>query len=185
MKKLILIILPVLFCIYALSYLYLFFADDSGAIEDIGQTAFALFDIVAILRIAYEGTFRISPLIKLGYVGLAMFLLGALMKIQHWEEASLFIFCGCVILAVAYGVHFSRKMGKAVLDWLKFVYVLTALVVMVVRLLHLSTGEIWQWLIMGITLILVATWYFQQLQKKEESFEELAEDNENIFRQEP
>lgn len=184
MKKLILVLLPLFFGISVLSFSSTFFINDSGAIGDIAQYSWSLFVIIAILRIAYEGSFRKSPLNKLGYLGIGIFVVGALMKIQHWTESSLFIFSGSMIIIVGYVAHFSRKSNKEALDWLKLIYALITVVTVVLRLLHISSAEVWLWLIMVATLILVATWYFQQLQHKEESYSELADDDKNIFRQE-
>jgi hypothetical protein len=60
-------------------------------------------------------------------LGIAVFLIGVLFKIQHWSYSSTFTICAILIISITYLLRFILKKNKTLIDFIKAIWLILVL----------------------------------------------------------
>lgn len=184
MRKIFLITLPIFFVLAIACFLYQYLMDFSDILNVSASFFWVCFVFLALGRMFYNGSFKNTAWCRIGYIGFAVLIIGMLFTLQHWPNGRALIVTGSSIIGVAYAIHFIKKQVKEVLDWEKVLYVMISMLTIVFRILHYGYNEELSWLVLTSGIILIATFYFQELKNKEKEADELDHEGENVFKYE-
>ena len=186
MRKFSSVAIPVFFLLSLASGLYISFVHYNAEVD-----LWRRFFQVALAMIAWSAMFSLSSFrktfwVRPAYLGVSILLFGILFKLQHWPYGNALILVGCLIAGTAYLIHFFKKPGKEMLDWLKATYLAVAvstILAKVFRLLNDEISLISDWIILVSGMALLITFYVTVLLKGEkDGRQELDTDGKNVFR---
>jgi hypothetical protein len=110
---------------------------------------------VGLIMLLINGTFIKTKYFKIVQGIISFVIIGALLKIMHWTDyANLIIIVGLIGIAICYFLHFSKKLIKKRLDYLKLLWVIVSYTFTILVFLHLinrdyaEIGNYLLWLIM-------------------------------------
>ena len=83
---------------------------------------------IGIQRIAKMTGFRQKWSWKLSYLGLFMYQIGFLFKLQHWFYGAQFLILSYLFLMVLYSWRFMKKSEKEVFDYVKWIWLILVIV---------------------------------------------------------
>jgi hypothetical protein len=181
MRKIFLITLPILFVLAVACSLHYYLIALNRALIPLGSFFSACFVFLALGRMFYKGSFKNTVWCRIGYFGFAILIVGMLFTLQHWPNGRALIVTGCSVIGIVYAIHFVKKQVKEVLDWEKVLYVMISMLAITFRILHYEYNEELSWLVLTSGIILIATFYFQELKNKEKEADELDE-GKNVFK---
>jgi hypothetical protein len=88
-----------------------------------------------ILYLSKSNIFK-SVFFKIIIIGIAVFIIGVLFKIQHWVGSSIIILSSLVIIFLTYLVRFLSKSNKLLVDYVKVIWLLFAFSAYYFRIMH-------------------------------------------------
>ncbi|RYZ52874.1 MAG: hypothetical protein EOP49_08565 [Sphingobacteriales bacterium] len=185
MRKLVLIAMPVLLALLIFSLLLSQFGP---ANNELLYTFFAVISISFVLfplvTMFWYGTFRKRRWGRVGYLGIAAVIIGALFRLQHWPGGAILPFCGGLLIIVLYLIHFISKRDRKILDWLKLAYTVSAFVSFLAAVRQMVSSPVIL-LVHGVILFsLFIAFYIHILNQTEEDPVALDTDGRNVFRYE-
>jgi hypothetical protein len=92
-----------------------------------------LFSLIIIVK---HGTLIKSKYATYIHLSFLVILLGTVMKIMHSNIGTYILLMGMFTIMVLYGIHFYYKTKKGLLDILKLIYIVSAYLYGIIRLLH-------------------------------------------------
>ncbi len=98
-------------------------------------------EIAGLFMLVLNGTFIKTRYFKLAKLGIAIILIGALFKILHWSGRDLVFIIGFAEIAIVYIISFIHKPIKKRLDYLKLIWVITAITVRAMKFLHYISDD--------------------------------------------
>ena len=114
------------------------YATDLGAV---------IFSIASFILLVQNGTFiRQRQHLRIVSMLFSLFLIGALMKLMHWDYATPLLFISIVGIPIVYLHHFIRKRNKVITDYLKMIFVITNYIGAFLKLEHYFYGSQLLWI---------------------------------------
>lgn len=129
MRKLFLIAVPLL-SVLTLLFNYIIIDQSLAYLTSI------LLGIIGLGYIYQNGIFRHMQLGRFLFLSIAVIIVGALFKLQHWPYGSILFILGVAIAAIIYSAHFIKKPAKYLLDWLKVFFVIMQSITIIFRFSH-------------------------------------------------
>lgn len=182
MKKIMLIALPLLFCVSPVSHVLYYF--DIRATESIYayKVSFASFQFTGALWMYSKGSFRKDRLRIIAYIGIAAFFISQTLIVMHWVGARMILLLSSIGIVASYGIHFLKKSKKIYLDWLKLTWVILFLSLMTIGVFYDRNIRLWiGWTFNINSVILIGLFYFKTYKRKESGRFELSEDEAFVF----
>ena len=128
--------------------------------------AYSAGQIVLIFLLVLNGSFINHAIYRNVVWGLAaIFGVGLLWKILHWQGASEILIVSLAGFPLAYTTHFIQKDKKGIMDVLKYVWALTFFIGCLGKLLHWMHADILLNVAMITLLVLVGDLAFKMLKK--------------------
>jgi len=100
-----------------------------------------------------NGTFIKTRYFRLLKLGVAILLIGMILKILHWSGKDLIFIIGFTEMIVVYTLSFSKKPIKKRLDYLKLIWVFTFVIIKAMSFLHYINDDL---LIIPTTIMWIA-----------------------------
>jgi asparagine N-glycosylation enzyme membrane subunit Stt3 len=182
MRKLTLILLPVLFITGLICTFHYLIIDFNKMVRDLGSLLWSGFILFSMFRMYIEGTFRKTNWVRGTYFAIAMIIVGSLFTIQHWPGGRVLLYFGCLLVAICYIIHFTVKASKSLFDWLKLVYVLTTAALIQMKMNHHKYLLEIMWTQTIIAIALIAVFYIIEWKGKLPAPPEVSEEDANVFR---
>lgn len=182
MKKLMLVTLPLLFCVSVVSHILYYFDIRAGEVLYVYKVAFATFQLLGAIWIYAAGTLRKSRIRNLLYLGIGIFWIGQTFILQHWPAGRMLLLVGTITIIVSYSIHFLKKAGKTYLDWLKLTWIILFLILMTIGFLYDRDARLWVgWVFNFNSIILIWLFYFVVFKKEKSGRFELSADRSEVF----
>ncbi|MGJ8685647.1 MAG: hypothetical protein ACSHWW_13535 [Nonlabens sp.] len=124
-------------------------------IDDLG-IALALSQLAGLYLLITSGTFKRTRFYRYARIGIAIILIGALLKIMHYYGGEIAVILGYVWILGCYTLSFIKKPYKKILDWLKLIYAFVVIIQTTSTFLHYAVADYLQihFLIMLVMVIL-------------------------------
>ena len=122
--KLFLLLQPVLLLLATACFFHAWFMSYKPEVDWLASSLMSLFYLYGILMMISLGTFLRSTWWRLIYIGLGLWFLSLLFKLQHWQGARALSLLSAALVALPYLAFFISKKNKSLLDWLKLIYAL-------------------------------------------------------------
>ncbi len=183
MKKIYLVLTPVLLLLVALSFgtAYVQGFESGEIFNSIFSISLAAVTFLSLGMMFREGTFRKTVWCRFAYVGTAILIMGILFRIQHWPNALAMVITGSGLITISYLVHFIRKPMKQVLDWFKAVAVCVFFLNILSALARFPFREEFNLLAVLLVLGLICMYYVEVMKAKKKPEAKLTIDGEELF----
>ncbi len=129
--------------------------EDSLYISDFG-IGLAISQFAGLYLLISSGTFKKTRYYRFARIGIAIILIGELLKLLHYSGSEITVIAGYAFILGCYTISFINKPYKKLLDWLKLIYALMAVTITIGKFLHHSIANYPQayFIIMLIMVIL-------------------------------
>ncbi len=123
--------------------------------------------VLALLMMLINGTFTSTRYIVIVKFGLGVLILGICFKILHLTGADQMLSFAFLFFFLAYGIHFSKKRPRMLLDYFKFLTMMSFLLSTVLGMFNVGTEETTDVLdLVGIGLFWITFVLFLILEKR-------------------
>lgn len=98
--------------------------------------------VLALIMMLLNGTFMSTRYVVIVKFGLGVLILGVCFKMLHLTGADQMLSFACLLFFLAYGIHFSKKRPKMLLDYFKFLTMMSFLLSAVLEMFNAVSEEI-------------------------------------------
>ncbi|MFA6059193.1 MAG: hypothetical protein WC756_13400 [Taibaiella sp.] len=184
MRKIFLITLPIFFVLAIACSLHQYLIDFNETLSTWGMLFSVCFVLLALGRMFFTGSFVYTLWARIGYSGFAAIIIGLFLGVERGSKGQAFVLIGWSIIGGSYLVHFIQKQMKTFLDWEKALFIIIFSITIIIKTLYYRYNEELSLLSLITTIILISTFYLQELKDIRKKENELDNEGENVFKYE-
>ena len=103
---------------------------------------------------------------RLILIGISLFIIGTLFRIQHWVGTSVIILISFLIISVTYIFRFIAKKPKSIVDFIKVIWITLALLSYYFRLRHWYFADLLMYISISTFWVGLLIWLYNDYKSK-------------------
>jgi hypothetical protein len=102
----------------------------------------SVINVLGLIFVLKEGTFINTKYFKYSSFFISTYIIGIFLKITHWGFGNELLAISSIFILLLYVKHFTKKLVKQKIDYLKLLWVFTTLLIIINTIFHLYSRDL-------------------------------------------